>query len=34
MKKTFISAFLVVMAVLLCSGLVYPGDGGGQRPGG
>ena len=32
MKKTFISAFLVVMAVLLCSGLVYPAMAAGSTP--
>ena len=32
MKKTFISAFLVVMAVLLCSGLVYPAMAAGSAP--
>ena len=32
MKRVFISAFLVVMAVLMCSGLVYPAMAAGSAP--
>ncbi|MEI3102502.1 MAG: Ig-like domain-containing protein [Oscillospiraceae bacterium] len=32
MKRVFISAFLVVMALLLCSGMVYPAMAAGSAP--